>query len=296
MAWSRAPTSSETICTRNDPLECPGFHRPPPTTVAGAAAARRRLGAAGAGTRPNAPRRSPPLMKRSRVIIGAALVLGLLVGYWLLHQSGAITAILDSSALKPNIAALGAWGPMAVIALMVLAILVSPIPSAPIALAAGAAYGHTWGTLYVLAGAELGALAAFGIARLVGHELLRHWFGDRLALGWIGSQNMLMGLVFATRLLPFISFDVISYAAGLTVLSFWRFALATLAGVAPASFLLAHFGGEMATGESDRILLAAAGIGLLVAIPLVAKVVRDRLKHRRTPGAARRSRIRTKRS
>jgi len=117
-----------------------------------------------------------------------------------------------------------------------LAILVSPIPSAPI------------------------ALAAFGIARLVGHDVLRRWFGDRLTLGWLGSQTALMGLVFASRLLPFVSFDVISYAAGLTVLSFWRFAVATLAGIAPASFLLAHFGGEMATGEGDRIMLAAAGL------------------------------------
>ncbi len=48
---------------------------------------------------------------------------------------------------------------------MILAILVSPIPSAPIAVAAGAAYGHTWGRLYVLLGAECGALAAFGLAR-----------------------------------------------------------------------------------------------------------------------------------
>jgi uncharacterized membrane protein YdjX (TVP38/TMEM64 family) len=90
--------------------------------------------------------------------------------------------------------------------------------------------------------------------------------------------------VFASRLLPFISFDVISYAAGLTVLSYWRFALATLAGIAPASFLLAHFGGEMATGESDRILLATAGLGVLVAIPLLAKAFRDQLKRRRAPG------------
>jgi uncharacterized membrane protein YdjX (TVP38/TMEM64 family) len=190
--------------------------------------------------------------------------------------------MLEARALKSYVATLGAWGPLAVIALMVLAILVSPIPSAPIALAAGAAYGHTWGTVFVLTGAELGALAAFGIARLVGHDVLRRWFGDRLALGWLGSQAALMGLVFASRLLPFVSFDVISYAAGLTVLSFWRFAVATLAGIAPASFLLAHFGGEMATGEGDRIMLAAAGLGVLVAIPLIAKAVRARLQQRRS--------------
>jgi uncharacterized membrane protein YdjX (TVP38/TMEM64 family) len=218
---------------------------------------------------------------RSRAAIGLGVVLGIALTYWLLHDSGAITTILDSKRLNAYVAALGVWGPVAVIALMVLAILVSPIPSAPIALAAGAAYGHTWGTLLVLAGAELGALAAFGIARLVGHDALRHWFGNRLALGWLGSQTALMGLVFASRLLPFISFDVISYAAGLTVLSFWRFALATLAGIAPASFLLAHFGSEMATGEGDRIMLAAAGLGLLVAVPLIARAVRDRLRRRR---------------
>lgn len=175
---------------------------------------------------------------------------------------------------------------MAVIALMTASILVSPVPSAPIALAAGAAYGHTWGTLYVLVGAGLGAFAAFGVARLVGHELLRHWFGDRISFGWLGSQNTLMGFVFASRLVPFISFDLVSYAAGLTVLSFWRFAVATLAGIAPTSFLLAHFGGEMASGDDDRIMLAAVALGALVAIPVVVKAVRVRLERRRPPGAA----------
>lgn len=200
--------------------------------------------------------------------------------YWLLHDSEAIATVIDVEALKTAVGKLGAWGPLAVIGLMILAILVSPIPSAPIALAAGALYGHAWGTLYVLLGAEIGALGAFAIARLAGHEVLRHWFGERLSLGWFGSQNALMGLVFASRLLPFISFDVVSYAAGLTMLSWWRFALATLAGIVPASFLLAHFGAGMVTGDATQAMFAALGLGVLVAVPLVAKLVRDRLRRR----------------
>jgi uncharacterized membrane protein YdjX (TVP38/TMEM64 family) len=191
-----------------------------------------------------------------------------------------MAAILDGEALKLQVARLGPWGPVAVIALMTMAILVSPIPSAPIALAAGALYGHAWGTLYVLLGAEIGALAAFGIARLVGYEVLRRWLGERLSLGWLGSQNALMGLVFVSRLLPFVSFDVISYAAGLTVLSAWRFALATLAGIVPASFLLAHFGAEMVAGEADQALIATLGLGVLVALPLAFRFIRGRLKGR----------------
>jgi len=206
--------------------------------------------------------------------------LALGAAYWLLHDSALIAAVLDGEALKLHVARLGPWGPATLIGLMALAILVSPIPSAPIALAAGALYGHGWGTLYVLLGAEIGALAAFGIARLVGYEVLRRWLGERLSLGWLGSQNALMGLVFVSRLLPFVSFDVISYAAGLTVLSAWRFAIATLAGIVPASFLLAHFGAGMVAGEADQALIAALGLGVLVALPLAFKFIRGRLKAR----------------
>jgi uncharacterized membrane protein YdjX (TVP38/TMEM64 family) len=219
-------------------------------------------------------------LRGSRIAAGLALVLALGTAYWLLRDSALMAAILDGEALKLQVARLGPWGPVAVIALMTMAILVSPIPSAPIALAAGALYGHAWGTLYVLLGAEIGALAAFGIARLVGYEVLRRWLGERLSLGWLGSQNALMGLVFVSRLLPFVSFDVISYAAGLTVLSAWRFALATLAGIVPASFLLAHFGAEMVAGEADQALIATLGLGVLVALPLAFRFIRGRLKGR----------------
>jgi len=211
-----------------------------------------------------------------RIGTGLAFVVALTAAYWLLQDSELIASILSAEALKTQVSRLGPWGPLAVIGLMVLAILVSPIPSAPIALAAGALYGHAWGTLYVLLGAEMGALAAFGIARVVGYDVLRRWLGERLSLGWLGSQNALMGLVFASRLLPFVSFDVVSYAAGLSVLSVWRFALATLAGVMPASFLLAHFGAGMVAGEAKGALIAALGLGVLVAIPFVVRFVRAR--------------------
>ncbi len=74
--------------------------------------------------------------------------------------------------------------------------------------------------------------------RLVGYEVLRRWLGKRLSLGSLTSQNALMAAVFASRLLPFLSFDLVSYAAGLTPLTSWRSALATLAGIILASFPL----------------------------------------------------------
>ncbi|QCB45559.1 VTT domain-containing protein [Hydrogenophaga sp. PAMC20947] len=218
---------------------------------------------------------------RTKLFSGALLVGFLACVYWILRETDTLTTILDTNALHARVVQLGAWGPAAIIALMMLAILVSPIPSAPIALAAGAAYGHSWGTLYVLLGAEAGAVAAFAVTRFVGYESVHRWFGDRLSIGLIGSQNVLMGIVFVSRILPFISFDIVSYAAGLTVLSFWRFAIATLAGIAPTSFLLAHFGSEMGTGQTDKVLVSVLALGGLTLIPVGVKLYRDWRARRR---------------
>jgi len=202
----------------------------------------------------------------TRFVIFICIVVSLVVGYIILSKTSAITFLEDGAALQQWIQQLGVAGPIVIISLMTIAIIMSPIPSAPIALAAGAAYGHTAGTVYVAIGSELGAIIAFFIARLVGTDILQKWVGDRLTKTMLGSQNTLMGIVFISRLLPFISFDMISYAAGVTPLKFWRFAVATLAGIIPASFLLAHFGSELASGESQRIgitVLLLGGVSLI---------------------------------
>lgn len=215
-----------------------------------------------------------------KVSAGIVFLCVLALAYYLLRETDVLAFIMDGEVLRLRLIELGVWGPVAIVSLMAIAIMVSPIPSAPIAVAAGAAYGHTWGTVYVLLGAEAGAIGAFFIARFFGHQLLHRWFGEKMSMGWLGSQSALMGIVFISRLLPFVSFDLVSYGAGLTVLSFWRFAIATLAGIVPASFLLAHFGGEMASGQTKQIIVSVVALGGITLIPLIAKFVKNRLPGR----------------
>ncbi len=66
-------------------------------------------------------------------------------------------------------------------------------------MAAAAAYGHVWGTLYVPLGAEIGTLCAFRLARWPGAEPLRRWFGERLSVGLIEPQNSLMDWLLRQR-------------------------------------------------------------------------------------------------
>jgi uncharacterized membrane protein YdjX (TVP38/TMEM64 family) len=204
-----------------------------------------------------------------RLLLFVFIAAALIGGYVALSSTGAVAFLENGPALQQWFQRLGIIGPIAIIVLMTLAIVMSPVPSAPIAMAAGAAYGHIAGTVYVLIGAELGAIIAFTLARLAGLATVQKWLGPNITQRLHGSQNMLMLIVFVSRLLPFISFDMVSYAAGVTPLRFWRFAVATLTGIVPTSFVLTHFGAEMASGESQRIgttLLLLGVVSLLVML------------------------------
>lgn len=209
---------------------------------------------------------------RSSLLLAVLILCLLSAGFVIADNTGVTALILDMDSMISYMHSLGAAGPILVIGLMILAIVFNPLPSAPIALASGAVYGHLWGTVYILVGAEIGALIAFLITRLTGFHWLQHFTAKKLSLGWMGSQNTLTIMVFVSRLIPFLSFDLVSYGAGLTTIAFWRFALATLAGLLPASFLLAHFGGEMVEADMQQLSIIILITGLLVGVPVLYKL------------------------
>jgi uncharacterized membrane protein YdjX (TVP38/TMEM64 family) len=214
----------------------------------------------------------------------AALVVAVALGLFVLdHQTGWLRDLTEQERLRRVVNSAGAFGPAAVVLLLALAIVASPLPSAPIAVVAGAAYGSLAGTFLTVAGSFLGASIAFVIARFLAYDAVRRWTLVRRPLDWLErghSQNWLMAAVFLTRLAPFLSFDAISYAAGLTPLAYWRFALATLLGVTPISFLLAY-GGDTALGAgSENSLVTLLIFGGITGIPIVARVIWVRIRRR----------------
>ncbi len=201
------------------------------------------------------------------------LVLVLAGIYLAIKSSTLFELFINTDLLLMNIRQLGALGPLLVVGLMTMAIVFNPLPSAPVALAAGAVYGHTLGTIYIVIGAEIGAICAFLIARTVGAGIVRKLVSDSFSLGRFSSQNALMMAVFVSRLVPFMSFDLVSYAAGLTALKLWRFVLATLLGLLPISFALAHMGSEIVDSSGSKLTVVILLAGLLMVIPIIIGTV-----------------------
>ena len=73
--------------------------------------------------------------------------------------------------------------------------------------------------------------------------------------------------ILIARLLPFISFDIVSYAAGLTSMSFGSFFIATGIGQLPATIIYSYVGG-MLTGGARMFVTA-----LLLLFALSALIV-----------------------
>jgi membrane protein DedA with SNARE-associated domain len=82
------------------------------------------------------------------------------------------------------------------------AVAVSPIPSLPIDLAAGAAYGPVWGATYAVIGAEIGAVVSFLIARARGREWLYTLLRLDIRFCEQCSDRHLVTLLVLARLLP----------------------------------------------------------------------------------------------
>ena len=204
-----------------------------------------------------------------KTITGFLLVILFSALYLYLQQSASFDILFNQQSLQQIIDDYGQWGPLLIIILMCAAIVMSPLPSAPIALVSGAAYGHIWGTIYILIGALLGASIAFSIARMLGYEAMKKRFGNSLKFKWLQSDNHLMLAIGISRLIPFISFDIISYAAGLTSIGYLRFTLATLLGIIPASFLLAHFGSKLVTSDLPNMVLTILLLGGISAMPII---------------------------
>ena len=207
-----------------------------------------------------------PVLKISITVAVLIVLTGI---YLALVDSEYLRLFTEPNLLVANIREMRILGPILIIGLMSVAVVLNPLPSAPVALAAGAVYGHTMGTVYVVVGAELGAVLAFAIARWAGYDLTRRFFGETGALQRISSQNTLTALVFVSRLIPFMSFDLVSYAAGLSPIKPWRFAVATLLGLIPVSFALAHFGSEIGNGNYPTLVGIILVIGLLTIAPIL---------------------------
>ena len=223
-----------------------------------------------------------PASKKSvwiqRVILVAA-ILALVAVYFLVpavHEwVGSVFAMFATGDFSAASDFMAQYGPAAAVVsflLMVFQSVIAPLPAFLITIANANLFGWWQGAILSWTSAMAGAALCFWIARVVGREAVEKLAGKngiRQMEEFFqrhGTQSVLIA-----RLLPFVSFDWVSYFAGLTSMRFWSFFLATGLGQLPATIVYSYVGG-MLTGGAKLLM---TGLLILFALAILVVVVRQ---------------------
>lgn len=193
-------------------------------------------------------------------------IVAIIAGWWGL-SSFDYDRYLSPTALSQRLNDAGPLAPLLLIGSMVGAVIIPPIPSLPLDLAAGAAFGPFYGALYAIIGAEIGAILCFLIARALGREALSRFMKAEATFCQMCTDHQLMGAMFIARFIPIFSFDIVSYGAGLTKISLKTFALASLAGMAPPTFAFVYLGSSVVSAQWPLIAGGVVMVALFLAMP-----------------------------
>lgn len=204
-------------------------------------------------------------------VVGGSLLIGAQIDF---EQA------LDSAHVAAWLQSLGPWGPLILIVSMATAVIIPPIPSLPLDLASGAAFGPLLGTIYAVIGAVIGAIVSFLLGRALGREGISRLLRVDAVFCEKCSDHHVGLLIFLARLIPLFSFEVVSYGAGFTTISLRTFSFATIAGMVPPTFAFTYLGSSVV---SAQWLLIGSGC-LLVACFLLMPMW---LRRHRSSGLAR---------
>jgi uncharacterized membrane protein YdjX (TVP38/TMEM64 family) len=171
----------------------------------------------------------------------------------------------DFAVMREFVAQYGAWAAAVSFFLMIFQSIAAPLPAFLVTFANASLFGWWRGALLSWSSAMAGAAVCFYIARILGREVVENLV-SKAGLKSIddffqqhGNQSVLIA-----RLLPFISFDFVSYAAGLTSMGFWGFFVATGFGQLPATIVYSYVGG-MLTGGARLLVLFALSVLIVLA-------------------------------
>jgi uncharacterized membrane protein YdjX (TVP38/TMEM64 family) len=178
----------------------------------------------------------------------------------------------NESRISSWVDGLGAWGPLFIMAAMVIQLFLFIVPSPLLMVIAVLAYGPFLGAALAVFSILLAATAGYWIGRGLGEATVYKIVGENTEkkIERYAEQYGLWVIVIA-RLSPILSNDAVSFAGGLLKIPFWKFLLATAAGITPLAAIMAYLG-----ENNERLVTGSIIVTAVSAAGLVVYIIFDR--------------------
>ena len=203
------------------------------------------------------------MMTRStwfKLALLAFLVLG--VG-WIAKVCGLDVRQLSPEHVQGIVLSFGVWAPA--VYLIAYGQPIVPLPASVMTVTGGLAFGPLWGTAAALTGATIRACTEFGVARLLGRDVVAKLLKGQVAaldekIGANGFQAVLL-----IRLIPNLPFDMQNYGLGFSRVRFVPYALASFFGMMPGCFAFVYLGYSL----TDPKQIWKLGVAVLIIVGLM---------------------------
>ena len=223
----------------------------------------------------SAARRTGPLMKLGLLAV-------FLIGVFLIARWTPLGAYLTREGILQFIDWLSGhpWAPVIFVALYAVATALA-VPGTILTFAGGAVFGFWWGTLLNMLAANIGANAAFLLARTFGRDGVRTLMGDDSRalekLDNVVTRHGFQGLL-TLRLIPLVPFNALNFGSGLMPLTWRTYAVATLIGIVPGTAIYTFFADSLLEGSREASSQALVNVfiagGLLVLLSFLPAILK----------------------
>ena len=183
----------------------------------------------------------------------------------------------DFTVVRDFVASYGAYAAVISFLLMIFQSIAAPLPAFLLTFANANLFGWWQGAILSWTSAMAGAAVFFYIAKILGRDVAEK-LTSKSGLAQIDTffERYGKNTILICRLLPFISFDIVSYAAGLTSMSFMSFFIATGIGQLPATIVYSYVGGMLTGGAKLFVTALMILFALSALIFMLRKIYMDR--------------------
>lgn len=171
--------------------------------------------------------------------------------------------------LRSQVAQLGWWAPVALIALRAVSVIIPALPSTAYSLLAGGLFGFVQGVAIICVADVLSCVISFYLSRRYGRSLVQRLVGERFMsrVDRLSERHLERNFFLMTAFLMTGFFDFVCYGVGLTTAPWRRFLPALLLAVAISTPPVVALGAGILSGGGNLLLpLALLGVFALAVI------------------------------
>ncbi len=189
--------------------------------------------------------------------------------------------LLGAENIAGEVSKFGYWGPVLLIILKISTIVISPLGGAPIYFAVPSIFGFWPGFIYLVIADAIGFSVVFWISRIYGRRIM-NWILNDDQIVW--ADKILKYLdnwksLTIVRVVFFPLADTISYAAGLTKISFKEYFWATFPLIVLSVVVTSNIAVKFVRGQTTYIIIVVAATSLSFVFIILRKQIKKLFIH-----------------